>query len=530
MSYTIKKNNLLGPSFFSETDKKIFLLFLLFFFLWYVFNYFCGEKIPVAGGIGWDGSKYFVFATEINNYFLKKNFDSYYIQRIFPSLIIHISTKISRISPTPLHIINAFYIYNCIVITIAIVFLYKIAKFQNWSFNIFILGFISLFLNFAILKHMTYYPILTDYTAFTLGLMQVYFYLKNNTKMLIAVTIIGAFTFPTILFCGCILILFPMRNSVNLKHFAISIKSNIPIKFFSLAFASIILIIALYYAPEAPYFLFRYNLISWDIVIAFLALYIYTYYLIKPFLEVDIFNNIILYFNRTIIVILLLLLIKVIQLHFSKGTPILTTASFIRIIFNESVGNNPLVFLISHFVYFGPSIALIVIYWNELVAKAKSYFGIMLLLIAYVILSLDSESRQLINVFPIFVFLLLETLNIRNISKKFIYWVLIISLFLSKFWLPINIFTGKLNWEYEAFLRFPLQIYFMNLGPWMNTYMYVINLITFLAVIIGLWIWKIRDYSAIMPSVTSPLQGSAGKVTVTAELMHNFSSIISSKK
>ena len=49
---------------------------------------FFGERIPVRGGLGWDGEIYYFISQDFFQYLKGRGFDGYYIQRIVPSLIV----------------------------------------------------------------------------------------------------------------------------------------------------------------------------------------------------------------------------------------------------------------------------------------------------------------------------------------------------------------------------------------------------------------------------------------------------------
>lgn len=96
--------------------------------------------------------------------------------------------------------------------------------------------------------------------------------------------------------------------------------------------------------------------------------------------------------------------------------------------------------------------------------------GLTVVMIVGVVLSINPESRRLINLLPFFVAFTVKAVeSLRwNASR---YWLMAgLSLLFSKIWLPIN--TRPLE---GSPLDFPLQRYFMNHGPWMSNQMYLIQ-------------------------------------------------------
>lgn len=129
--------------------------------------------------------------------------------------------------------------------------------------------------------------------------------------------------------------------------------------------------------------------------------------------------------------------------------------------------------------------------WRKMIEISyQTGFGLFLFALLYGLLSIGSESRQLIYALPIFVFLLCQGLDNLKISLKFAYSVLAISLIVSKFWLPINFFPwpAKLVFIEGNALDFPQQLFFMNFGPTMAAKTYLIQLVVMLVVFCGFYL------------------------------------------
>src|SRR5262249_45416437 len=72
-----------------------------------------------------------------------------------------------------------------------------------------------LFVNFAVLKWVPYYPVLTDVYALTLGLLMLYCYLADRALALGVLTALGAFTWPPLIYQGSLLLLFPRDHGTE---------------------------------------------------------------------------------------------------------------------------------------------------------------------------------------------------------------------------------------------------------------------------------------------------------------------------
>jgi hypothetical protein len=489
--------------------KKYFCFYILIIFLiaWHVFNFFVGERVTVNNGLGWDGIFIAQLTQNFGSYF--HNISHYYSGRVFPSLVVSLFAKLFFYSlNSPQNIISAFYLYDMLIILLGIYFFYCVAKFQQWSFPSFLIGFTALFCNFAILKAMPYHPNLTDYTALTIGLAILYFYLRNNLIGLLATTFIGAFTFPSILLSNSLLILFPIKSAPSAKNISIPILPQfLKIKPLWLAtiLSGLLSVLIILYALLGPFtgenlsfaiathyrtLLANYNQTVTLVIISAVALFIYLSALMQPFIKdrISLSTNVTRVFY-IIIITYLITLIKTKYLINPNSLGGLTIWQYLRNVMLEAV-SYPIIFLVAHFVYFGPPILIMIFLWRKMAEISYEIgFGLFLFTLLYGWLSIGSESRQLINALPVFVFLLCQGLDNLKISLKFAYSVLVISLIVSKFWLPLNFFAWPTKLEVFGgdALNFPQQLLFMNFGPTMAPKTYLIQLIIMLIVFCGFY-------------------------------------------
>lgn len=482
---------------------SFFHIIITLMICWFIFNYFHGERVLAGDGIGWDGVLYAKIAQSFGTHIHDRLLNYYHIQRIFPSLIVSVLAKIFGVSlETPKNIIHYFYVYNIIVTLIGIYIFYCISRFQEWKLPVFIIGFSGVFLNFATLKHIEYYPVLTDYTALVLALLQIYFYLHRSFIGLSIVTLIGAFTFPTLLFSGVLLLLFQKTKKNKVKRFGlikIKVSNSLNGLWVSVGMAGLIALLTAYFLkhPVAtdPLFL-RHPLTSLLGIISVASVFIYMISMIKPFIRTNYFAKINL--NVLFFAMCFCLTIHIIQQYLSNGSVFMPVTTFIGSTITRSA-IDPFVFLVAHFVYFGPVVILIIFYWKEMVVITyEQYPGLMMLLFIFGLILINPESRTLVNALPLFVFTLCEALNRMRITMNFAYWIMGLSLFVSKLWLPINIWPWK-N-ELALFTKFPQQMYFMNHGIYMGDAMYFVQLIIMILTCSGLWLWK-RSNKAIKPNI-----------------------------
>src|SRR6267142_6132449 len=176
---------------------------------------FMGEKIKAGGGFGMDGSLYGQWAKDFHKFVFVQGLDLYRIQRILPSAIIHYSMRLLSIPFTDRNVIYAFGILNVLLITLSAYVWCRIANNLKMSYRGRLVGFAGLFLSFGVMKWPSYYPVLTDTSAFFIGLLMLYFYLINNRIGLYMLMVIGAFVWPTLVYQAALFLMFPRNEAID---------------------------------------------------------------------------------------------------------------------------------------------------------------------------------------------------------------------------------------------------------------------------------------------------------------------------
>ena len=154
----------------------------------------------------------------------------------------------------------------------------------------------------------------------------------------------------------------------------------------------------------------------------------------------------------------------------SDAESTLSTFTFIQRTVMASIVR-PLIFLLSHVVYFGPIIFIILFNWGSINDVIDNFgLGLYVYIFLNLFLSLNSESRTIIAAFPVFGILSIEAMKNKKFSFWFYWSFIIVSFIFSKIWLPLGnvIFDG-------GYYRLPYQWYFMNYGPWISNQMYIIQ-------------------------------------------------------
>ncbi|HMS66453.1 MAG TPA: hypothetical protein PKD83_14510, partial [Ignavibacteria bacterium] len=213
---------------------------------WGVYYIFFGAIINVNYGFGYDGYFYGKIALNFIEQVFGHQLSFYRIQRILPSFIVSAALSILNIHKNTFNIIKAFQILNLVLLILSSFIWIEVCRHYKLNLKLIWIGFILWFLNFGIAKFTFYYPVLTDTTAFFLGFCLMYFHLKDNLTGKILVSLLGAFTFPTIHYFGALLIVFPINSKIepdsNIKEGSSIIKKALAF-LFSIPF----LLIANYY-------------------------------------------------------------------------------------------------------------------------------------------------------------------------------------------------------------------------------------------------------------------------------------------
>ena len=477
-----------------KKDRKhlnIAYIFLAILGFWFYHQFHNGERIGRVGGLGWDGNVYAVIAVDLEEYLYGHNVDKYYFQRVLPSIIIHYGARTVKFKiQSQAAMIQAFYVYNCILLVLCVLFFYLIANHFKWDLKLRFIGFSAIFLIYPIIKHFPYYATLTDISAMTLGILMFYFYLKKRSWGVLLCTVLSCFVLPTMVYLGAIWFLLPIyKKKKYIPDKNTIINQLIPVIPF-IGFLGVI-----YYSHNVNFPIPNHtNQINYPLLIPSivgLAAYLYFAgiaftdykYLLKGFKKQS-------KLIRIIWILILIVLVRFIIETYAKEVEVpVDIKRFLMSISMQSVVN-PLTNVVSHIIFFGPLIIVMIFIWKQFINLIKSRYGIgMFLFVAInLLLAITPESRRLINVWPIFVVLICQVLYNYKLSWNFTYIIVGITLFLSRFWFKIGV--ASLDVE-GGKLEFPLQWHYMHSGPWMsNQVFYAFSAIAIVLIIVIYYLMK----------------------------------------
>jgi len=463
-----------------ETDRYYYLLLGLCIILagiWFTYSFHSGERIQHNDGLGWDGVLYAELAQKDPvEIFKDKKLDDYYVSRTLVPILVHYASDfveypLVNADKSNSNIIKAYFIFNCILLALSLIFWALITRKFNWTKPVRLLSFFAVFCIYPILKYSTYNPTLTDISGFTVGMITLYLFITDKTVLLAFTILVGSFVWPSILYTTLPLLIFRFKN-LSVNEYQPNSFSNYISLFFSIFAVGATLYI---YNIKGNYFTLTTPVNEHVLPATALLLLGYIFFCCRQFIDPVFLAEELKstkFVLRLGVAILIYIFAKGIVNYYSSGA----TGPFTIITYIMWVGQsgikNPLVNIVGHTMYFGPLYLFMVFRWKEIVHTAKSMgLGLLIYISLYALLSINPESRQHFAAWPFFAMLGCETLSRMKISWRFTFSMVIISLILSRFWLQIN----RAPWTGD-FMHFPDQMLYMGSGTWMSNTMYAVFL------------------------------------------------------
>lgn len=439
-------------------------------------NHLLGEKIRVANGLGWDGQSYGAWAADFPAH-ASKGFNQYYTGRILPSAVVYSALGLLGLDRTVEEIIHAFGVLNIVCLTVSAWIWTLTARHLGLGLGGLALGSIGLFVNFFVLKWSPYYPVLTDVPTYLVGFLTLHSYLTARTWTLLATTVLSSFLWPTAWYLGGLLLLFPRERTTD---------SDAPAKSPLLPAAvalvpTLVLLGTIVYLVKTGWIIpndvtqpLRPTLVpstAITLVCAFLAfftilnnrkLFDVAYYLRR------------LQSSHFYLVLGTLAAIKIVQALISVEAPSVANETRHFFVLAMTSVARPAAFLVSHALFFGPIVLLVLLVWRPTVRLIHNHgVGLTLATAFGVLIAFGAESRDLVNILPVVVpFAVLASGSLPR-RAGFVWAFLFVALVFSKFWLRINVSPDPDAW--------PTRLFWSN-GPWISNNAFFVQ-----AVVVFLW-------------------------------------------
>lgn len=455
-------------------NQYFFPVLILYYGLFYILF---GESYPFHGGLSTDG---YTFASFIPDYTKSFFFNVYYVQRIFPSVLVTMFFKLLSLDSTDRNIYVAFQILNLASVILSCYFLKKIFLLFKISLKNQLLAFTLFLLNFGVIKFPFYLPVMTDTFALMLSTILLYFYLKNNVKGIVISTLLLAFTWPMGYYQGLILIAFP----ITILPFAQPLKWQKTVIYGAAIFYIFVLSIYFIFIEKRDMtvdFVMKIdrNLLPLSILgIVLIYFFFAKIFLNKTLLDIPLFLRKINYKRLLLSFFVFVLVYIIIQMLNPKPIPSYTTEQTLRdpIVYSLI---RPLISIVADTSFFGVIVCLLLIFWNSF-CKIVSQMGwgvVAALGLNLFLFGIAPQSRHLINILPWLIVFFVKAINKYSFSNSFYIVVGFLCFVASKIWLLLNIYEGNAtaNIDKNGSMDFPDQILWMNIGPWMTEQMYYVQ-------------------------------------------------------
>jgi hypothetical protein len=400
-----------------------------------------GEQTPFAGGYHPDAVVYARAAGNLEALIASRALHWYWVQRLAPTAIVHFAMRIAGIPLQDRNIILAFETYSLVIWLVGIAVWWLIAAELRLSEKNAWLGMILLFVNHANLKMRFFLPTFSDNSAFLLGLLLVYFFLRRQSFGVWSVMVVGEFTWPSIFLFGAPLFLFPARSLPSRPARAASLAVG--------ALAALVFL-GLYFFPLAPVGNFqgyqRGKGLAGALALTLAVLYLFS-------LTRSLFNSRTLFDARLLwqdgvwkrLAVIALTAVGIRLLVHSLGNNaafggVSTVAQWAEVTLVASATQLPLLFLVAAAVYLGVIVLLAFLTLPDL-SRAVQAWGTGAVLFAWgsAVFLLDSQSRHLIHALPFWAAALAKAAEEYEWRPRQ-YWTLAVAaLVVSKVWLPYGL-------------------------------------------------------------------------------------------
>jgi hypothetical protein len=430
------------------------------------------EHFQENNGLGHDGLSYALLARSFPHYVFVDGTDAYTVQRLAIPAVLYYSSKTFGFELTDKTILRMWRGLDLVCLTL-LAYLWcltarelRIGQRGKW------LGAVLLFVNFAVLKWSSFYSNLSDIPAYALGGWMLYCHVRGRSLVLAVVTVIGAFTWPTALCIGILLLLFP-REKVA-KSGACSV--SMPLPAMAVMFAGLCIYLLLQYQRHrGGYYIgdeTRADGAFLNLGILCSAIYVVggLFYLLEDrrFFSIGYYASRLTTFRGWLALAMGVAIIVSQWILAPKSASVPPEVILNSMLWSSVV--DPGVFVVAHVAFYGPVILLAVLHWSRVCKLAhECSMGITLSLCVLIPLALGSESRRLFNLIPLLVPFVVKAIEEFNWQFKHYFFVLVVSTFGSKVWLTINP-----DWK-ENLLR-------LNMAPWMSHTSYAVHSCIILAI------------------------------------------------
>jgi hypothetical protein len=451
-----------------HTDRAIVLAALLIATI----GFLASEKIGLNDGLGWDGAIYAGWVGDFPGA-LREGIDAYRIQRVFPAALAHYVLHIFESEISTRHVIRAFGALNILCTVLVALLWCRIARELEISDAGKWLGFAGLIFSFAMTKYASFNPVLTDTTAMAISTAMCYCYLRRWQFRMLAVITLGAFTWPTLIYIGAVLVLFPRRPELDVQVGPAPRNANLALAGLVTFYVGLWTIYVLR-DIKGPVFGFL-GPIEAVVPLSVCVLLVYLYFGLQELLNNARLFQPAQYFTpgnglAVLALVVVIVGIKAVQAEASVRPGYMGLKTYLLLIGIEPVAK-PGVSIVAAVAFFGPLVIVAMFVWKPVCTLIHRHgLGLTLAVIIGLIHTIDSESRHFNYLIPLVVPMVVKAIEPMGWRRGQYGFIVSLAALSTKAWLSI-----KGNFNDNVFL-YPDQLYSMHLGPFMSTEMYVVHL------------------------------------------------------
>ena len=470
------------------------------------------DVIPYASGTGYDGGRYATWAKVLSLGRLvhaaqdrlngkvptthgDEVLDSFYAHRILPSIAVYYALGAIHAERSTDNVILGFTWLNIALLLVTALCLLKSADELRVSTNGKCIAMVGLIVSYGNLKMPLYYPTLTDTASLAAGAASMLFYLRRRTWPLAFTTLAGAFIWPTLIWFNLPMLMFPRASSGDTESASRGIDGLVAA---AIAIAMVLWIEYLF----ASGFELRWTPVQPIVSLRHASIAVaggYTFFALWQLLDM---RAIWMHLRPTRLLpgvlagVLVTVVSEILARLIAPLAPDFGLREFFGSFFTAAL--QPFTFFLAHVLYFGPILIFLIFAWRGMCSRIREFGpGAVAYFAAAVILSLRSESRQLINVLP-FVLLLLAPF-LEGVLASWPRWATFLGLTVicSKVWLPMDRtvvlpYLGALDWR---------DLYVSSRGPWIDHGAYLLQLALTVPVGVLFWYWWFRPVVRIPTAV-----------------------------
>jgi len=460
-------------------------LLAAFFLLTLYFALF-GPRVPVAGGLGWDGQTYGRCTIDLAGCVHSRELSEYTLMRLFPSAVMHGVFKVLGLSLATENVVRAFALWNlaCLWSCVGI----WLALSAAWRRETMVVGTAALFFCFAAVRFPFFSPVTTDPTALLFAMIALWFHVTGRWWGHLLLLVPAGFTWPAAV---PVLLALSLLQSAGRIGPSPRLAPALAVGFFLAA-----LYWFLFVNPRLqPWGAAQ---IAWKVLpLSALVSVAYVWWAARA---IWIPEQVSIPVRRALLAavpVAAYLVIRQALVGYAGPAPAAMSLEILLRGLTVTGVVYPALPAVAHVVFYGPWVLLFLALLPRMLRRAD--VPVVVVLYLQVVFFLLTESRGMTLFLPFVVWQLCTVLDGQLERRKALVFAAT-SLILSHFWLPME------SGPYGTLLEFPAQILFMHIGPWMGELAWAAGVAQTVAA--GAMVWWVLGARSPVRSKSNPQQSA----------------------